>query len=216
MKRLVIVGAGAFGRELLGWARAVPPTERDWEPAGFLDANPEALGSFPCDLPILGDENTYELQGDELFACALTRPELKLKVCRLLQERGGTFVSIVHPQAIVGPNCKIGLGCAICPNVILTNNVQVGNFVTINLSVGVGHDTVIADGCTINPGAQIGGKTILEEGVFVGSMAAVLERLTIGSYARIGSGSVVFTRVPEGWTVMGVPARRLRLDHAAS
>ncbi|HEY9871634.1 MAG TPA: acetyltransferase [Candidatus Obscuribacterales bacterium] len=215
LKRLVIVGAGAFGRELLGWARAIPASERDWEPAGFLDTNPDALEGFPCDLSVLGDEKTYELKGDELFACGLTQPDIKLKVCRALQARGATFVSVIHPRAIIGPHCRIGVGCAICPNVVLTNNVLVGNFVTINLSVGVGHDTVIADGCTINPGVQVGGKAILDEGVFVGSMAAVLERLRVGSYARIGSGSVVISRVPDRWTVMGVPARRLRLHGSA-
>ena len=41
--RLLIIGAGGFGRELLGWALGVPPGARDWAIGGFLDANPAAL-----------------------------------------------------------------------------------------------------------------------------------------------------------------------------
>ena len=210
-KRLIIISAGSFARELLVWARDIPLSQRDWEPVGFLDPNPKALDSYPCDLPILGDETNYDISEDEVFACALSDPKIKLRVCRIMQQKGARFISIVHPTAILGPHCQLGIGCVVCPNVVVTNNVRLGDFVMLNIGVGVGHDAVIGDGCTVSPGALIAGKTILEEGVFVGSLAAILDRQRVGRYARIGSGSVVVSRVPQNWTVMGVPARRLRL-----
>lgn len=210
-RKLVIVGAGAFARELLGWIAMLQAPHFQFDVLGFLDRNPEALRSFPCDLKVLGSDKLYPIKEDEVFACGLTHPRIKLAACRELEARGAKFVSIIHPTALIGPYCQIEDGSVICPNAVLTNNIKIGKFVTVNLGVGIGHDTVLEDGVTINPGVQIAGKTRLSEGVFVGSNASILEKLNVGSYARIGAGSVVVSRVPENWTMMGVPARRLKL-----
>jgi acetyltransferase-like isoleucine patch superfamily enzyme len=50
------------------------------------------------------------------------------------------------------------------------------------------------------------GHVILGSLVSVGSGAIILPRLKIGDGAVIGAGAVVTKDVPEGVTVMGVPA----------
>lgn len=215
MKRpLIIVGAGAFARELLGWIDQTP--DLNVEPIGFLDSNLDALKPYKVGLPVLGNENSYPPPQNAVFACGLTDPQVKMKVCQMLLGKGYKFVTVIHPTAVIGTQCRVGQGSVICPNVVITTNVQVGSFVTINMSVGIGHDAVISDGCTLNSGVQIGGKTTLQEGVIVGSMAAVLEKLEVGRFARIGAGSVVTSQVPAGWTMMGVPASRLSQEGSSA
>ncbi|NBX34537.1 hypothetical protein EBR16_04155 [bacterium] len=52
MKKLLIVGAGGFGREMHAWALQHPDHGRDWIFAGFLDDNPAALADFAAFAPV--------------------------------------------------------------------------------------------------------------------------------------------------------------------
>jgi len=212
--RLLIVGAGGFGREVLGWALAVPPQVRDWEVAGFLDANPAALDGFPADCRILGDPATHVTAPDERLVVAIANPATKLRVCRALKARGGRFLTFVHPSVIMGPACRVGDGCVLCPRVMLTTNVTLGDFVTANAYSGFGHDSILGDGCTISSHADVTGTVRLGEGVFVGSHATMLPGVQVGDFAVIGAASAVVRNVPAGVTVMGVPAIQIAGFHA--
>ena len=52
MKKLLIVGAGGFGRELYVWASQHPDCGQAWELEGFLDDNSQALQSFGSFAPV--------------------------------------------------------------------------------------------------------------------------------------------------------------------
>jgi len=54
MKKLYIVGAGGFGRELLWWVKDINAKEPTWEIMGFLDDNPNALDGCSCDYSVVG------------------------------------------------------------------------------------------------------------------------------------------------------------------
>ncbi|MGO9022305.1 MAG: acetyltransferase [Syntrophobacteraceae bacterium] len=209
MKRLLIIGAGGFGRELLGWSRDIPFNARDWAVGGFLDANPAALDGYQVDLPILGDPMTISPSENDVLTCAIGDPKAKLRIVEALKRKGGRFISIIHPTAVVGPLCRLGEGCILCPAVVITTNVTIGDFVTVNVAATVGHDVVVGEGCTICGHADITGAALLGKGVFVGSHASILPKASIGDYAIVGAGSVVLRKVREGATVMGVPAKQV-------
>ena len=209
MKRLWIVGAGAFGREVLAWLRDVPAAQRTWEIAGFLDLNAAALKGYPCDLSIAGEESSFSLSDYDVFICALGDPEKKLRACRLLKSRGAVFTTLIHPTAIVGPYCSVGEGTILCPGSIVTTNVTLGNFVTVNMNSTVGHDVIIGDGSTLSCHCDVTGRARLGEGVFMGTHAAVLPGVVVGDYAKVGAGSVAIQNVRPHTTVMGVPAREV-------
>ncbi|MDQ3813969.1 MAG: acetyltransferase [Armatimonadota bacterium] len=209
MKRLLIVGAGGFGREVLEWAQDVDGTQRDWEIGGFLDANPAALDGFTCAYCTLGDPAAFTPTADDRLICAIGDPATKLRVCRDLKNRGGQFITLIHPTAIVSRHCHLGEGVILCPGAIVTTHARLDNFVTLNLYATVGHDAVIGAGCTLSPHVAVSGACTLGEGVFLGSQATVLPGATVGDYAVLGAGSVVLRRVRAHTTVIGVPARQV-------
>jgi acetyltransferase-like isoleucine patch superfamily enzyme len=59
------------------------------------------------------------------------------------------------------------------------------------------------------PGATIAGQVLIEDEAAIGTNATILPRLRIGKRAVIGAGAVVTHDVPEGVTVVGVPARQV-------
>jgi serine O-acetyltransferase len=90
-----------------------------------------------------------------------------------------------------------------------------GLFIDHGMGVVIGETSVIGDNCHLTQGVTLGGTSTrhekrhptLGEGVYVGAGAKLIGNITIGDYARIGSGSVVVASVPAYATVVGVPGR---------
>jgi len=210
VKRLIIVGAGGFGREILSWVEDVLTDKNEWQVIGFLDANPRALDGYNCDLPVIGSPHDYQPREDEFLVMGIASPPSeKLKIASTLRSKGGRFISLVHPTISAGKNVKIGDGCIICRNVMFTCDIIVGDFVTINIMSTIGHDVSIGDGCTLHPSVSISGFAQLGQGVLIGTHGCLLPGARIGDFATVGAGSVVIKNVKAETTVVGVPAKRI-------
>src|SRR5919107_1131161 len=101
----------------------------------------------------------------------------------------------IHPGAVIGRNFFIDHG-----------------FVVIGETATIGDDVTIYQGVTLggtNPTNGVAGKRhpTVEDGVIIGSGAQVLGPITVGPRARIGANAVVTRDVPEGATMVGIPAR---------
>jgi sugar O-acyltransferase (sialic acid O-acetyltransferase NeuD family) len=209
MKRLLIIGAGGFGREVLNYALDIPLQNRDWQVGGFLDANPGALSGYDCTVSILADPMHYQPKDDDCFICAVGNPGRKIQICDSLIKKGGNFITLIHPSTVIGQRCSIGQGCIICPGAIITTDVKIGDFVTVNAQASIGHDAVVGKGCTISGHVDITGFAVVGEGVFLGSHAVVLPKAKVGAFSIVGAGSVVLKKVKAKTTVMGVPAKQV-------
>jgi sugar O-acyltransferase (sialic acid O-acetyltransferase NeuD family) len=210
MKRLVIVGAGGFAREVLSYALAHPACGTEWQPAGFLDDNPGALTGFDTPVGLLGSIRDHRPAPDELFVNGLGLPEAKRRCVEALKARGATFISLVHPSALIGASTEVGEGTVICPGVVLTCDIRLGVFNVLNCLSTVGHDAVIGDWTTLSGHCDITGHVTVGSGVFFGSRASVIPGRRVGDNAVVGAGAVVVGHVPEGRTVFGNPAKVLK------
>lgn len=87
-------------------------------------------------------------------------------------------------------------------------------FIDHGMGVVIGETAVIGDDCTLYHGVTLGGTSwnkgkrhpTLKNGVVIGAGAKVLGPIEIGEAARVGSNSVVVKPVPDGATVVGIPA----------
>jgi sugar O-acyltransferase (sialic acid O-acetyltransferase NeuD family) len=206
-KRCLVVGAGGAGREILSWTLQMPKS--DWEVAGLLDANPEAFGTAEFPYPILGDPASWTPKDDEVFVAGLGDPAVRLRVCGDLKARGARFVTVVHPSVILALNVTIGEGCVLSPNVVVSANAVIENFVLVNIAASIGHDTRIGEGATVSCHCDVMGYAQIGRECFLGSHAAILPRKKVGDRAVVGAGSTVVRNVAAATTVMGVPAQRL-------
>lgn len=209
-QRLLIVGAGGFGREVLQWSRDAGLDTGDWSLAGFLDDNPGALADAgPVDLPVIGGIRDYQPREDEWLICGLGAPRTKWECVSALVARRARFKTVIHPSALLGQHVRVGQGCVLCPGAVLTTNVKVGEFVVLNCYSSVGHDGVVGDWSTASGYAALSGKSRVGVGVFLGSHAVILPGVKVGDWATVGAGSVAWRSVPPHTTVFGVPAHAI-------
>jgi len=208
MKKLLIVGAGGFGRELYVWAGQHPACGREWELAGFLDDNADALaafGSFAPVRPLAG----HHPSADTIYLCGIGMPSLKEKLVSPLLAAGAEFLTFVHPQALVGARVKLGKGVVLCPGAVVSVDIELGDFVMVNLNCTIGHDASLGPWTSLSAQCDITGHVRVADRVFMGSRASVIPGKSVGSRSIVGAGAVVVTDVPADVTVVGIPARVL-------
>ena len=207
MKKLIIVGAGGFGREVYAWAKDHPDCGTIWAIAGFLDDDAAALDGYNYPVGVIGSIAAHQQTADELFVCAIGAPLIKKKVCQALLARSATFVSLVHPSVILGENIQLGNGVVLCPRVTLTADISIGDFVAINCHSSVGHDAVIGDWATISGHCDLTGNTRCGTGAFLATGVRIVPSKSVGEFAYVGAGAVVIRSVKDGQKVFGNPAR---------
>ena len=71
MKKLIIIGAGGMGRTMYDLAKESHGYTTEFEIAGFIDDNLEALDSFENYPPILGKISDYQPKENEVFVCSI-------------------------------------------------------------------------------------------------------------------------------------------------
>jgi len=207
MKKLIIVGAGGFGREVYSWAKSHPDSGKAWEVAGFIDDDAAALDRYNYPVGVIGPLETHQPAENEVFVCAIGAPMIKKKVCQALLSRSATFIPLVHPSVIIGENIEIGNGVVLCPRVTLTADISIGDFVAISCHSSVGHDAVIGDWATISGHCDLTGSTRLGTGAFLGTGVRIVPSKSVGDFAYVGAGAVVIRSVKHGQKVFGNPAR---------
>jgi len=201
-KRLIIVGAGAMGRECCQYAQATLP---GYSVVGFLDSRSGILDGYGGYPPILGSVENYQAGQNDHFVCSIGEVEPKMRYVNLLKSKGARFVSVVHPLAYVGQNVKIGNGCIIAPGVVLTADLALGDHVIVNVQSSISHDCHIGDGSTISPGCHIAGWCRLGKRVFLGVHSTLIPHIVLGDDVYVAAGAVVVKAVECG-RVMGIPA----------
>jgi len=102
-------------------------------------------------------------------------------------------------HAIIGRNADIGPGFVILHSqgVIINTNVRAGR----NLMVY--HEVTL--------GSEKNRSPVLGDNILIGAGAKIIGGVRIGSDVKIGANAVVTSDVPDGATVVGIPARIVKI-----
>ncbi|MEX0995989.1 MAG: acetyltransferase [Flavobacteriaceae bacterium] len=214
MEKIAIIGAGGFGREvkmLIDQINQVKPT---YKIIGFYDDD-TSLPKVINGIPFLGTVDDLISRKQSIsIVLGIGIPEIKSKIIKRLRSTDFNFPSLIHPGAIIGEDdVSIGKGTIICAGCILTCNIIIMDFVTLNLCCTVGHDTIIHSFASFMPSVNISGEVVIRENVYVGTGAKIINQLEIGENTIIGAGAVVSKSMPANCTAVGIPAKPIKFHN---
>jgi sugar O-acyltransferase (sialic acid O-acetyltransferase NeuD family) len=209
MEGIIILGAAGLAKESFFYIKRAMPEIKEFVfvndlPDGQIDLEIDGLK-----YKVIKDwvfDNKYD------FIVAVGKPSIKKNlVNKALQAGLKPSKTIIDPSAIILGGNSIGVGGVISPGCIVTTNIKMGDYVTLNLNTTVGHDTTIGDYCTTNPGVHISGQIEIGECNEFGTGCIVRDRLKIGNNKTFGAQSATVKNINSDISeiYVGVPSKIL-------
>lgn len=203
MKCLAILGASGHGKVIADSAE-----QTGWDQIVFFDdawPSLQANGRYV----VAGDTEALlkrlgEYQG---VIVGIGNNAIRMKKHRLLAEHGAPLASIIHPSACISPHAHIGPGTAVMANAVINTDSRLGLSCIVNTGATIDHDCMIGDGVHVCPGAHVAGGVEIGNDSWIGIGSCVRQSIVIGRNLMVGAGAAVVSDVPNGCTVVGVPAR---------
>lgn len=120
-------------------------------------------------------------------------------IARLISEKAKRKTGIeIHPGAKIGKNLFIDHGIG----VVIGETAEIGN------------NVILYQGVTLGGTGKEKGKRhpTIKDNVIVSAGAKVLGSFIVGENAKIGAGAVVLESVPKNATVVGIPAKVVKIS----
>jgi sugar O-acyltransferase (sialic acid O-acetyltransferase NeuD family) len=208
-RKLLIVGAGGFGQEVIWAAKNFNRVHPTYDILGYCDDELGKKGKVIYGHEVLGapEEIDKALPEKPCFVCAIGKNQVRSKVVKRVLALGWTPVTVIDPSVIVAEHVEVGDGTYVGAGSILSPYARIGNHVIINHHCSIGHDSILEDFVQISPGGRVSGAAVVKEGAMLGSNAVLAPEMTLGRYSTLGACSFAATNIPDGVTAVGIPAQ---------
>lgn len=214
MSELFIFGCSGFAVECAQLAIRTG----QFEISGFVEKD-----EFVSEDKVICINNSYKVPiiAESLFLDFIKK--LKTKVCCVIAIANGDisnkihskfkdyckFPNIIDPSAQLNDIKKIGIGNLIFQNVVLSWNVEMGNFNKFLFGTHIGHECNIGDFNEFNPKVSISGKCDIGGCNLFGVGSMIIQGKKVGTHNNIGMGAVLVRSIKSNETWFGNPAKKL-------
>jgi len=131
-------------------------------------------------------------------------------IARIISQTIRFFTGIeIHPGAKIGKNLFIDHGMG----VVIGETSEIGNNVTIYHAVTLGGSSPSIDSEKQRHEKR---HPTIGNDVVIGSGAQIIGPVKVGNNSRIAANAVVLKDVPENATMVGIPAKAVRLENKGS
>lgn len=208
MGKILIFGAGGFGREVQWLIERINQKIPSWEIEGYLDDGVEVQTEINGYRVLGGIEKLKEYDFDTAIAVAVGSAKTREKIVEKIKGIGDyRFPNLIDPDVQISDKVSIGEGNIICAGNILTVNITIEDFVIINLSCTVGHDAVLKSFVTVYPGVNISGNVLVKRRTELGTGSKIIQGISVEEDTIVGAGAVVVRPIPCGCVAVGIPAK---------
>lgn len=209
-RRVVLIGAGGHGRELLDLLEEGNRSGVGWDILGFLSDHPVAeepitRRGYRVLGPVAG---LADLEADHLLAIGDGR--VRRAVDTRLPVTGSRPVSVVHPRGSRASDSAAGEGLVVAAGARVEAGSVIGRHVHLNTNATVMAGARVGDYVTVSPGAVVASDAVVGAGAFVGVGALIAEGAVVAPDTMVGAGAVVYRDGGPGSPLVGNPAHPTR------
>lgn len=194
---VVVVGAGGFARELMGYLmhERTLGHHNHIEITGIVDDSEDRYAAFSnyYSIPYLGSATHFSLRESQMLLVAIGSQPYRRQAFQHFAAKGAKFFTFISSLAYINPTAKIGYGVVIAPFCIVNHNVKLGDYGMLNSYSAIGHDSTVGRHCILYPYAAINGYCTVGDGLMMGTRATIFPGTKVGDNCTITSHSYVKT-----------------------
>jgi len=182
MKKILVYGSQDFGQVVKALV-----VKCGHEFSGFIDdfnSGNEIVGNY-----LQACESFSPQHFEIVIAIGYKNIKERWKIYQKVCLAGYSIPCIIHPNALISDNCKIGAGSIIMAGAIVDVNAQLEELVVVWPGVVVNHDSVIHANTFLSPNSTICGFVEVGKDCFLGAGTIVVDHRKVpdGSFVKAGS-----------------------------
>ncbi len=209
MKKIALIGVN-YAASL---AMDIAKSKGEIHSFHFFDDNAAKRNKHFFDTEVVGNVNDFIKQKEHYIGAVVCIGDKHLaakeNICDRLRGEGIALLNFISSQVHSLNPTAIGTGCIIGAGVYLGQRSKVDDDCIIWANATLEHDVKLGHTCYVGPGAVLSGCVEVGAYTMIGSNATILPEIKIGEHCKIGAGAVVTKNVPDGATVVGVPAKNI-------
>ncbi|ATA74773.1 Sugar O-acyltransferase, sialic acid O-acetyltransferase NeuD family [Capnocytophaga canis] len=213
MNKCIIVGAGTYGQVYAKYLKS------EYEILGFIDDNAQLKGTIISQLPVIGNLQFLldEMDRKIKVFVPIGDTSSRERILREVRKNGFSTPNYIHSTVNIGTDVILGdsaiyilQGVVIMPMAVIDNDVMISSGTIIS------HHAVIQKNVFISFGVNVGASVLVREKSYVGIGATIMTGVKQTGYdCLIGAGAVVIRDVPDYATVVGNPAKVIKVKNNA-
>lgn len=183
-KNIFLIGSGGLGREIYATLKSCNFLA-NYNEIFFIDNHKGNING----IEIIGNNDYLKKINTEVdVIICISNPTIREKIIEEYKDFTNiNFVNFIHPNAkIYAPSTvKIGKGCVILENSIITTDINIHDFCFLNIGVTLHHDTILEQNCFLMPGVRITGGATIGKNTYIGSNFSLSDSRTIKANSRL-------------------------------
>lgn len=194
MTKIIIIGSGGFAAEITSFFKNTSSHQYDnLSVQGYIDYDyniEKYWRRYDYEKPVLDDIDNYTVKEDEYYVVGIADNQFRNFVIRRMKEKGGKFINLIHPTALVDEKSLIGEGNIIAPYSIIGPNVHLGDFNVMTEQSIISHDCRLGNNNVFSSSLLCGHVKVGNDNYF-GVRSTVIPRITIGNRNLVQAGMIV-------------------------
>ena len=204
IERLIIIGAGGHAKVVVDTVqRAALKPEQILAADDDVNRENRLFMGLNIVTPI-----SKAISAGDFFHVAIGNNQVRERLHKLCLSADCQPYSIIHPQSSQAYAVELAAGVFVAAQAVVGPDASIDAGTIINHGAVVDHDCKIGCFAHIAPNATLGGGVSIGERTLVGAGATLLPGIKVAADVVIGAGAVVVNDIPEGETVVGMPARK--------
>ncbi len=206
MGKALIYGAGMLGKQLAHLCHH----HSSIEILGFVDDVRPSGDGIVGSLESLVEHELYHPKHTQLiFGIGYSDMEVREKAYLRAQQWGYSFLTLIHPKAIVEPSATVMEGCVIQAGAVIDQGVRLEPFNYIDTGCLVTEFTTLGTNNYLAGGTVVGGSVTIGRNNFFGLHSTVVNDLTIGDRNFVSAASLISKNIENGKRVTTLLPQRI-------